>query len=162
MTDFDVVLSPDLTRCASVPVQLVLLGDGQNWGLAMPSPRYRPEVVPGIDELGRPTEMVKLVARTGYPMTIHRLIDQLRSACCAESNLEGEIRRFDALMALCLALLRRAHDLTLIDAVSLLDLDDEGLSRLVDTVLKVVDNVPSDPFAGSISSSNGGSRDRQS
>ncbi len=49
MTEFDGFPLPESTRHASVPVRLILLADGRLWGLALPTPRYRPEVVPGMD-----------------------------------------------------------------------------------------------------------------
>ena len=41
-------------------------------------------------------------------------------------------------MALAVALLRRAHQLTSHEALDLLDLDGDGLARLVDAVLTTV------------------------
>jgi len=153
MSDFDVVPSPDSTRRASVPVRIISLADGQQWGLALPTPRYRPEIVPGVDELGRPAETIRVVGRVGYPLPIERLVDDLRSACRVEADSEG--RRFGALMALAVALLRRAHDLTLLEAVELLDLDVDGLRRLVDAVLATVAGDPTRPFNESVCSTGG-------
>ena len=138
MTEFNGLPSPETTRHASVPVRQILLADGRLWGLALPTPRYRPGVIPGIDLLGRRTETIRLVARTGYPVTIERLIDRLRTACLGANDSTSEGERFDALIALATALLRRAHDLTLLEAVALLDLDGDGLCRLVDSVLAIV------------------------
>ncbi len=87
--------------------------------------------------MGRRTETIRLVARTGYPVTIERLIDRLRTACLAANDSTSERERFDALIALAIALLRRAHDLTLLEAVALLDLDGDGLCQLVDSVLAI-------------------------
>lgn len=156
MTDIDVISSPDQTRHASVPARTIPLADGQHWGLALPTPRYRPEIVSGVDELGRPTETIRLVGWIGYPLPIGRLVDDLRSACRAEVSPEAAGRRFDALMALAVALLRRAHGLTLLEASALLDLDADGLFRLVDAVLATVAGVPSDPLTGSVPCSTGG------
>ncbi len=155
MSDFDVLPSPDSTRRASVPARIISLADGQQWGLALPTPRYRPEIVPGVDGLGRPTETIRVVGWIGYSLPIERLIDDLRSACRAEVDSEGEGRRFDILMALAVALLRRAHDLTLVEAVALLDLDGDGLCRLVDMVLSTVAGDPSHPSNESVSSTGG-------
>ena len=158
MNDIDAHPSPDETRRASVPARIIVLADGQPWGLALPTPRYRPEIVAGVDELGRPTETIRLLGWTGYPLSIQRLVDELRSACRAEVNPEVEVedRRFDALMALAVALLRRAHDLTPLEAVKLLDFDGDGLLRLVDAVLATVAGVPSDPSTGSVPPTTGG------
>ena len=142
MTRLDASTTPDLTRSATIPARSIRLADGQPWGLALPAPRYRPEVVPGSDPLGRPRESIQLVARVGYPWAIERLVDDLRSACRhagIDSTSVG--RRFDALMNLGVALLRRAHDLSEDDAVALLDLDGEGLTDLVDAVLETVAGV---------------------
>jgi len=156
MTDIDAHPSPDETRRASVPARIIVLADGRPWGLALPTPRYRPEIVAEVDELGRPTETIRLLGWTGYPLSTQRLVDELRSACRAEVNPEAEDRRFDALMALAVALLRRAHDLTPLEAIGLLDLDGGGLLRLVDAVLATVAGVPSDPLTGSVPSTSGG------
>ena len=152
----DLSLSPEATRFAAIPARMILLADGQSWGLALPTPRYRPEVVAGIDSLRRPVETIRLVTRTGYPAPLERLIADLRAACLDPDHRIADTRRFETLMALAVALLRRAHDLTLPAAVALLDLDDAGLARLVDVVLDVVANLRLSPAFGSISSSHGG------
>ena len=140
---------PESTRAATIPARLLRLADGQSWGLALPAPRYQPEVVPGFDPLGRPTESIRLVARVGYPCDIERLVDELRSACLhAGPDSAGEGQRFDALMCLAEALLRRAHDLSREDAVALLDLDGEGLINLVDAVLETVAGVANQSARG--------------
>ena len=155
MSDFDIISSPDSTRRASVPARTICLADGQLWGLASPTPRYRPEIVTGVDELGRPTETIRLMRWTGYPLPIEQLVGGLRSACRTGADSEGEGRRFDALMALAVALLRRAHDLTLLEAVELLELDGPGLCRLVDAVLATVAGDPFDSSNESVPSTGG-------
>ena len=146
----DRIPSPEETRVAAASARPVTLADGRAWGLALPGPRYRPEVVAGVDELGRPTETIRAAGRVGYPLAIDRLVVDLREACRAADDR----RRFDALMGLAVALLRRAHDLTVEEAVALLDLDGAGLLRLVDAVLATVAGVagvaqdPTDPTRG--------------
>ena len=154
MTDHDAGPSPATTRIIAIPARMIPLADGRAWGLALPTPRYRPEVITGVDPLGRPTETIRLVARFGYPPAIERSIADLRAACSGASPA-SDLGRFEALMALAVALLRRAHDLTLIEAVGLLDLDGDGLSILVDAVLATVTGSSADsppasnrPFIG--------------
>ena len=139
MTRLDAATAPELTRHTTIPARSIRLADGQSWGLALPAPRYRPEVVPGFDPLGRPNESIRLVARVGYPWAIERLVNDLRSACFdAGTDSASARRRFDALMSLGMALLRQAHELSWDEAVALLDLDGAGLIALVDAVLETV------------------------
>ena len=58
----DIPPSPDPTRRAGVRAFPIRLADGQAWGLALPSVRLRPEVEPGVDSLGRPTETIRVAA----------------------------------------------------------------------------------------------------
>lgn len=157
MTSFGVDFSPEATRHGSVPAHPIALADGRSWGLALPAPRYRPEVVSSVDSLGRTTATTRLVARVGYPPVIEPLIDELRSACGTDATAVGDQRRFDALMALAVALLRRAHNLSLDAAIGLLDLDSDGLIHLVDVVTTIVAGCqPPDSGAGSNLSPAGG------
>ena len=158
MTRSDVAPAPELTRHATIPARAIRLADGQMWGLALPAPRYRPEVVAGFDPLGRPRESIRLVARWGYPWTIERLVAELRSACAlAGTDATSANRRFDALMSLGVALLRRAHDLSRDDAIALLDLDGEKLAVLVDAILEIIASVVAEvPPVGNLSPNGGG------
>ena len=135
--------TPESTRLDLVPARAVLLADGRAWGLALPTPRYRPEVVATSGAFGQPTETVRLVVRSGFPLAITRLVDDLRSASLDGGEAGNARRRFDTLMALAVALLRRAHELGEAEALALLDLDGAGLIRLVDAVLAIVAEPPS-------------------
>lgn len=123
--------TPEATRRDGIHALPVLMADGRGWGLAMPSTRLRPEVVEGVDELGRPTRSIQVVAEFGYPPEIRRLVDVLRSEL-------DDVQRYDAFFALALALLRRAHDLDLRDAASLLEVDVDDMARFVEVVLLIV------------------------
>lgn len=158
MTAPGVAPTPDSTRLPSVPARPVALADGQSWGFAVPTPRYRPEVVAGIDPLGRPAETVRLIARIGYPWPLEQQVEELHAACEADGSADGDGRRFDALMTLAVALLRRAHDLATEEAVGLLDLDGDGLIRLVDAVLAAVAGCSAGPSTGSNRHLPGGGR----
>ena len=138
MTALTVAPSPASTRHAAIPARSITLADGQAWGLALPGLRYQPAVVPEVDPLGRSITAIQLVVRTGYPWPIERLVLNLRSACQAGTDPEDARRRFGALMALAEALLRRAHHLSASEAFALLDLDGDGLVRLVDAVIETV------------------------
>ena len=133
--------SPGPTRRASVLAYPVTLADGQTWGLAVPARRYRPAVVSTADLFDRIAATVRLIARTGYPWRIEQRIAALHAACRADRDLAGDECRYDALMNLAVALLCRVHDLTLEEAVTLLDLDSTGLICLVDAVVAAVAGV---------------------
>ena len=153
MNGLDSSPEPGSTRIAAIPARMIPLADEREWGLALPGPRYRPEVVAGVDPLGRPVATVRLVARIGYPPAIERLVADLRTAC---SDPASDVGRYDALMALVVALVRRAHDLTLAEAVGLLDLDEAGLALLVDAILATVAGDSSGPPSGAKSLPTGG------
>ncbi len=148
MTTLATLPAPGPTRRASVLAHPVTLADGQTWGLARPARRYRPEVVPSADVFGRIAPTVRLVVRTGYPWRIEHLVTELHSACRAGRDAAGDQRRYEALLDLAVALLRRAHDLTLAEAITLLDLDSAGLACLVDSVVAAVAGVPADSSPG--------------
>jgi hypothetical protein len=126
--------TPDVTRREGVRAFPVTLSDGNDWGLALPSTRLRPRVELGVDVLGRPTEIIRVEAEFGYPIEIRRLVDDLRSACEGDE----EEPRYDTLFRLAATLIRRAHDIDLATAASLLELDVDDLPRLVEVVLSVV------------------------
>ncbi len=132
--------TPGATRREGVRTIPIVLADGQAWGLAAPSPRLRPEIVPGVDALGRPTERIRVVAEVGYPLEIRRLVADLRVACGAGPAA----RPYDAWFGLAIALLRRAHDLDLAEAAELLDPSPADLPSLVDAVLAIVTGGPSE------------------
>ncbi len=123
--------TPDSTRRGGVRALPIALADGQLWGLALPSPRLRPRVERGVDALGRPTEEVRVAAEFGHPIEIRLLVADLRAAC----DGDREDRRYQALVRLAAALIRRAHDVDLATAASLLELDVDDLPGLVEAVL---------------------------
>ncbi len=134
--------TPDRTRREGVEAFPIILADGNAWGLSLPSPRLRPRVLRGLDALGRPTEAICVSAEFGHPIAIRRLVDGLRSACEAG----GADRQYEALILLAAALIRRAHDIDLEFAASLLELGVDELPRLVEAVLGVATgNCPEDP-----------------
>jgi hypothetical protein len=126
--------TPDLTRRGGVRAFPITLADGNDWGLALPSTRLRPRVEVGVDPLGRPAEILRVEAEFGYPIEIRRLVDALRSACEGDE----EEPRYETLFRLAATLIRRAHDIDLPTAASLLELDVEDLPRLVEVVVSVV------------------------
>ena len=126
--------TPDRTRREGIATFPITLADGNDWGLSLPSPRLRPLVVGGVDSLGRPTETIRVVTEFGYPVEIRRLVDDLRSAC----EQPAADRQYEALIRLTAALIRRAHDIDLTEAASLLELGVDDLPHLVEAVLSVV------------------------
>ncbi len=126
--------TPDRTRREGVHAAPITLADGQAWGLALPSLRLRPEVVVGVDALGRPDETIRVVAEVGYPAELRRLVAGLRSA--SEGGDPGP--QYEALFRLAVALLRRAHEIDAADAASLLETGVDDLPGLVEAVLSVV------------------------
>ena len=130
----DGLISPDRTRREGVGAFSITLADGNQWGLALPSPRLRPVVIDGVDSLGHPTSSIRLVSEYGYPLEIRRLIDDLRSAC----DREEAVRQYESLIQLAAALIRRAHDIDLAAAVSLLEVGVDELPGVVEAILSVV------------------------
>ena len=130
----EILTSPDRTRREGVEAFPVRLADGRAWGLALPSPRLRPEVVRGVDELGRPAPSIRLVSEFGYPLEIRRFIEGLRSSC----EFGDQERQFEALICVAAALVRRAHEIDLTEAIALLELGVEDLPGFVEVVLAVV------------------------
>jgi hypothetical protein len=126
--------TPARTRREGIAAFPITLADGNDWGLSLPSPRLRLTVVGGVDPLGRPTETIRVATEFGYPLEISRLVDDLRSAC----EQPAAERQYETLIRLAAALLRRAHDIDLTEAASLLELEIDDLPRLVETVLSVV------------------------
>jgi hypothetical protein len=126
--------NPNQTRREGVAGFSITLADGNSWRLAMPSTRLRPKVIKGVDSLGRPTETIQVETEFGYPLEIRRLIDDLRAAC----EIETAERQYESLIRLAAALICRAHEIELGEAVSLLELELDDLPRLVEAVLSVV------------------------
>jgi len=130
----DTSTSPNSTRRDGVDAFPVTLADGNQWGLALPSPRLRPEVIETVDRLGRPSTSIRLISESGYPREIRRFIDELRSAC----DLGEPDQQFLAFFQLATALIRRAHDIDLKQAANLLEIGVNELPAFVDLVLSVV------------------------
>lgn len=126
--------TPDRTRRREIRAVPLTLADGLAWGLALPATRLRPTVVWGVDSLGRPTEAIRLVAEYGYPAEIRRAIDRLRSECEA-GDASGQR---EAILALGVALLRRAHDVGAAFAASLFETGPGAFPRLAEAIVEVV------------------------
>jgi hypothetical protein len=126
--------TPDRTRREGVEVLSITLDDGNAWGLAKPSLRLSPRIIEGVDSLGRPHATIRVATKFGYPLEIRRLIDDLRSAC----EQETAERQYETLIRLAAALILRAHEINLSDALCLLELGVDDLPRLVQAVLSVV------------------------
>jgi hypothetical protein len=126
--------TPDRTRRQGVESLPIALADGNAWGLAMPSIRLSPRLIEGVDSLGRPHATIRVATSFGYPLEIRRLIDDLQFAC----EYEAAERQYETLIRLAAALILRAHEITLADALCLLELDVDDLPSLVQAVLSVV------------------------
>jgi hypothetical protein len=124
----------DQTRLEGVESVSIRLADGNLWGLALPRPRIRPKVVRGVDALGRPIETIQIVTEFGYPLEIRRLIDDLRISV-EQGTAESQ---YEALFRLAVSLIRRTHDLELLEVAGLLEMDLEDLPNFVETILSVV------------------------
>lgn len=127
-------LTPERTRREGVGAFLVHLADGNAWGLALPSLRLSPRVIEGVDRLGRGITRIEVGTKFGYPLEISQLIDDLRLAC-QESPAQPQ---YEALIRLVAALILRVHNISLVDALGLLELDADEIPRLVEVVLSVV------------------------
>jgi hypothetical protein len=134
----DIPTSPDRSRREGVDAFPILLADGNRWGFALPAPRLKPEVVDGVDGLGRPSRTIRLVSEFGYPPEIRKLIDELRAAC----DRDEPATQFEALIRLAAALICRAHDVDLEVAASLLEMGVDELPGFVEAVLSVVSGTP--------------------
>ena len=128
------LMNPESSRRDGIAAFPIILADGQPWGFALASSRFKPEVVPGVDDLGRPVEIVRVVTEVGYPLAIRRQIDELRCSC-ESGEAQGQ---YEALIRLAMSLLRRAHDLEPRVAASLLEVGAEDLPDFVNALLSVV------------------------
>lgn len=135
--------TPERTRRPGVRAASLALADGLAWGLALPAARLRPSVVRGVDALGRPTQTIRLVEEFGYPPAINRAIDRLRSEC-KYGDPSGQR---EAVVALGVALLLRAHDIEDAYAASLFETNSESFPRLAETIVEIVaDEVDHGPW----------------
>lgn len=141
--------SPSETRLPDTPAHLLRLSDGDTWGFALPGPRLVPTVVRVTDPLGRTTESISARVETGYPLEILRKWDELRRA----SETGSPDQQYEAFLALAVALLRRAHDISPPEARELLAVADEEWPRLVAEILAIVSKAraeTSSPSTGEI------------
>ena len=127
-------MSPEVTRREGVSTVPIRLADGRQWGIACPSVMLRPRVVFSTDEFGRQVEQVSLEVRLGYPSAIDGLYRAVKAAY-ESGSVEEQYLAFFTLAA---ALLRRAHDVTLETALSLLAVPNEELPALVCEVMEIV------------------------
>ena len=126
--------SPSSTRHDGVPARSIRLSDGLEWGFSLPTRRLSPKVEVHLDDLGREVEKIAVQFRFGYPCSIEILIDDLRSSC--EGGTVAE--QYKAFFSLAAALLRRAHDVSLTTACSLLEVPEHDIPRLVSAVLATI------------------------
>jgi hypothetical protein len=125
---------PEATRRLGVSTHLIRLSDGRLWGFALPTIRLVPLVVRQVDTLGRPYEKITLGTSYGYPIEIDRLWDTAKRAM-EQGPTE---RRLETFFALAAALLRRAHEIDLAVAATLLAVSIDDLPRIVAAVINVV------------------------
>ena len=135
-------MKPESTRREEILARPIRLSDGGHWGFSRPTARLFPQVVSGLDRLGRPVERVSVVLGFGYPLEVERLISTVRSTC--ELGLVRE--QYEAFFTLAARLLLRAHDIDLSAACELLSVTEDDLPRLVREVMAVVSesNFPGD------------------
>ncbi len=127
-------LLPEKTRRLGVETFPIKLADGRIWGLALPRPRIRLNVLPGVDPIGRPIETIGLVTVFGYPLEIRRLIEELqRTSTQGSAELQHE-----ALFRLAMALVQRAHEVPTEIVADLLEMELDELPAFVETVVSVV------------------------
>ena len=122
------------TAREGVRVAEVTLADGQRWGLALPTLRYRPSVVRSVDALGRSSETIELVVEAGYPIGIRRAIDALRAACEHGTTPDQE----QAICSLGVALVMQAHQVDSSFAASLFDATSSEFVRVAEVILNTV------------------------
>ncbi|MCA1684592.1 MAG: hypothetical protein LC745_01120 [Planctomycetia bacterium] len=136
-------MTPDSTRREEVPARPIRLSDGADWGLSRPTVRLFPEVVTGLDPLGRRVERVTVGIEFGYPLETQRLIEAVRSACN-----RGTVReQYEAFFSMAVSLLRRAHEIPPAAACQLLSVSEDELPRLVREVMAVVSEAERTPGA---------------
>ena len=135
--------TPERTLRAGIAFTPIRLSDGRSWGFARPSLRLVPEVVAGIDALGRKTETIRARVEYGYSLEIQTLLDRLRGAC-----LSGPVsQQYDDFFAFAEALLRRVHDIDGSMAATLLTVDQDDLPGLIREVLTTALSPPSETTA---------------
>jgi hypothetical protein len=123
--------TPHSTRRDGIPVRLIRLADGADWGFATPTTLLVPRFEPRNDEFGRSTNRVVVELAFGYPLATRRLIENVRSICEQGSAVE----QYAAFMDLAISMLCRAHDISLPTACELLTVPTDQLPRLAKEVL---------------------------
>ena len=135
--------TPERTLRAGIAFTPIRLSDGRSWGFARPSNRLVPELVAGIDDLGRKTETIRARVEHGYSLELQTLLDRLRVACQSGPTS----RQYDAFFAFAAALLRRVHDIDRSIAGTLLTVDQADLPGLIQEVLTTALSPPSETTA---------------
>lgn len=127
-------LTPDATLREGLDASLIRLSDGADWSFMRPAVRLRPEVAYDLCPGGRKIRRIRVGIYFGYPAEIEVLITKLRRACDEESIPH----QYEAFFTLAVALLRRAHDISVDDACRLLDVAESETNRLIGDVIKVI------------------------
>ena len=125
------------TRRPGVDCVEVRLGDGQYWGLATPHPRVKPVLASDPDELGRMVPVVKVKGEVDYPLEIRQRVEEFERACRSGSAEQ----QHSAFFAMVSSLLRRVHDISEQQAMSLLEVELTHLPALVDCVIDIIRGV---------------------
>jgi hypothetical protein len=126
--------TPESTRRDGVPACAIRLADGNDWSLAKPTVRLMPRVEVQPDQFGRPVERTIVDLTFGYPPSIQRKLDDLRSSW----EYESVASQYEAFFSLAGSLLIRAHDISIATAYELLAVSDDELARLVGQVIALV------------------------
>lgn len=111
--------TPEATRFTEVDGIPFRLGDGREWFLATPTARLRPRIVDG--------QAVGIESRFGYPMGVQEKVDSLSEMIYGESR----VIPFEGIFDAALALLRRCHNLTVEQALGLLEMSPEEAESLI-------------------------------
>jgi hypothetical protein len=126
--------APASTRRNGVPACTIRLADGNDWSFAEPTVRLTPRVEIQLDQFGRPVERTIVEQAFGYPPSIQRKLDDLRSSW----EYESPSSQYEAFFSLAGSLLLRAHDISLATAHELLAVSDDELARLVGQIIALV------------------------
>jgi hypothetical protein len=132
----------DRTRREGVQVFEVQLADGIRWGFALPGLRLYPIARHESDASGRTKSRIALATRVCYPIEVHRLRDELMSACeCDDADhIDNAFRR------LAIILLQSAHDIEPTEANVLLDPSRVDLREIARSLIPAVFADISAPF----------------
>ena len=127
-------LTPDATRREGINASAIRLSDGAEWSFMRPSARLQPEVVYDLGPCGQQIRRIRIQIRFGYPRAIEVLIDNLRRAC----DQDSVSAQYQAFFELAVSLVRRAHDISVEDACSLLEVPESETARLVRDVMTII------------------------